>query len=114
MSEALFGIGSCRAGAARLQAWVQECKATVEDNLLWRVVALNQDQARQELDQVLAEAKAHKDQQTLAAAISWVGYTAKAPEGLADTYKKAQGVSTATPGPAPKAVPKPSGRHSGP
>lgn len=92
VGEALFGLGSCRAGVAKIDAWVKQCKATVEANLLWRVVALNQHDARQELDKVLAEAKAHQEQQTLAASLTWVGYTAKSTKAIADTYKKAQGV----------------------
>jgi hypothetical protein len=60
--------------------------------LLWRVVALNQDEARAELDTALAEAKQHKDQQTLAASLVWANYTNKSLKAFADTYKKAQGV----------------------
>ena len=95
IGEAIFGLGSCKAGAQKITEWVEQCKATVESNLLWRTVALNQDKAREELDAKLAEAKQHKSSQTLASTITWVGYTAKSMKAIADTYKKAQGVSDA-------------------
>ena len=92
VGEALFGLGSCKAGTAKIDAWVNECKATIESNLLWRVIALNQTDARKELDTILADARAHHRDQTLATTVAWVGYTAKSAKALADTYKKAQGV----------------------
>lgn len=92
IGEAMFGIGSCKTGAQKIDAWVQECKASVETNLLWRVVALNQKSARAELDAALAEAKQHKEHRSLATTLTWVNYTNKSLKAFADIYKKAQGV----------------------
>lgn len=92
IGEAIFGLGSCRSGAQKISEWVAECKASVEANLLWRVVALNQNAARAELDGALAEAKRHKEQLTEAKTLDWVGYTSKSLKAFADTYKKAQSV----------------------
>ncbi|NMV41929.1 hypothetical protein HGR00_28845 [Ralstonia insidiosa] len=92
IGEAVFGIGSCKTGAEKIAAWVKQCEASNESNLLWRTVALNQDKAREELDAKLAEAKQHKSSETLASKIAWVGYTAKGLKAFADTYKKAQSV----------------------
>ncbi|CAJ0820925.1 T6SS effector BTH_I2691 family protein [Ralstonia flaminis] len=92
IGEAIFGLGSCRAGAQKISEWVAECKASVEGNLLWRVIALNQNDARTELDRMLAEAKQHKNQRTEAKTLDWIGYTTKGLKAFADTYKKAQSV----------------------
>ncbi len=92
IGEAIFGIGSCKAGRKKIEEWVKDCKASMESNLLWRVVALNQNDARAELDQMLAEAERHRDAQTMATAVTWGTYLQKAAKAFADTYKKAQGV----------------------
>ncbi|WP_301539996.1 T6SS effector BTH_I2691 family protein [Ralstonia pickettii] len=92
IGEAIFGLGSCRSGARKISEWVAECKASMEGNLLWRAVALNQSAARAELDKVLAEAKQHKSQRTEAKTLEWMGYTTKSLKAFADTYKKAQSV----------------------
>lgn len=92
VSEAIFGMGACQTGADKINAWINEGKATTEENLLWRALALNQEDVRKELDEVLAEVRKHKDEQTLAATLTWTNYTAKSLKAFADTYKKAQGV----------------------
>ncbi|MEJ8846203.1 T6SS effector BTH_I2691 family protein [Variovorax rhizosphaerae] len=92
VAEAIWGLGSCKSGAKKINFWVKECKATVDSNLLWRVVALNQSKAREELDKKLSEANQYKVQQTLASTLTWVGYSAKSMKAIADTYKKAQSV----------------------
>lgn len=89
---ALVGIDSSASGRARLDAWVKEAKSTVESNLLWRTVALNQQAAKAELDAVLAEAWQHKKDFTEASVLNWVNYTAKSMKALSDIYKKAQRV----------------------
>ncbi|MFC5571629.1 T6SS effector BTH_I2691 family protein [Xenophilus aerolatus] len=91
IGEAIFGIGSCRAGDDKLQAWVAQCKASVDSNLLWRVMALNQDAVRAELDSALEEARQHAAAQTVAATLTWVNYTNKSLKAFADAYKKVQG-----------------------
>jgi len=92
IAESIFGIGSCKAGKKKIEEWVKEAKSSIETNLLWRVVALNQDIARTDLDAALAEAERHKAQQTEASALVITGYVAKSLKAFADTYKKAQGV----------------------
>jgi len=92
VAEAIWGIGSCEAGKAKLEEWVKEAKATVDTNLVWRVMALNQDAVRSELDAALAEAQGHKDARTLASVLAWSGYTTKSAKTFADTYKKAQSI----------------------
>jgi len=91
VSDAFFGIGTSPSGARKLMAWVAEAKAGPK-NLYWRAVALNQEVGVASLNQALQEAEKHRSEQTLSKAITWTGYTAKSLKGLADTYKKAQGV----------------------
>ncbi len=95
VSEALFGMASSDSGKKKIEQWVKEAKATFKSNLLWRVVALNQNAARMELDAALAEAEQHKGQRTLASALAWTNYTVKTLKAFADCYKKLQGVSDA-------------------
>lgn len=92
IAEAIFGIGACKVGKKKIEEWVKEAKSGMETNLLWRVVALNQDAARTDLDAALADAAQHKAQQTEAHALVMTGYMAKSLKAFADTYKKAQGV----------------------
>lgn len=92
IAESIFGIGSCKVGKKKIEEWVKEAKSSMETNLLWRVVALNQDIARTDLDATLAEAQRHKSQQTQANALVVTGYMAKSLKAFADIYKKAQGV----------------------
>lgn len=53
VGEAIFGIGSSQSGAAKIEAWVKEAKASVRGNLLWRAIALNQQEAVTEVDAAL-------------------------------------------------------------
>jgi hypothetical protein len=92
VSAVSFGIGNTVRGAKKIDEWVEQAKASVKSNLLWRTIALNQQEGIDALDAALNEAKQHRAAQTLASAITWTGYTAKVMKGLADTYKKAQGV----------------------
>lgn len=92
VAEAIFGIGSCKVGKKKIEEWVKEAKSGMETNLLWRVVALNQDAARTDLDAALADAEQHQARQTEAHALVITGYVTKTLKAFADTYKKAQGV----------------------
>lgn len=91
VGEAIFGIGSTKAGHAKLDAWIKEAKASVKSNLLWRAVALNQQEGIADVDAALQTAFAQTTPLTVAA---WnVAMTnLKNLQRLADTYKKAQGV----------------------
>lgn len=57
VAEVLFGIGATPSGQALLQAWVNEGRASVRGNLLWRTVALNQTRAKADVDAALAYAR---------------------------------------------------------
>lgn len=92
VSAASLGIGSSASGTRKIDEWVKEAKASVKTNLLWRALALNQQEGIAALDAALKEAEQHHAAQTLSTAVTWTGYTAKVLKGLADTYKKAQGV----------------------
>lgn len=91
VGDAIFGIGSSKSGAKKIEAWVKEAKASVKGNLLWRAVALNQTEGVAEVDAALQTAISQTTPLTLAAwnvAMS----NLKNLQRLADTYKKAQGV----------------------
>ena len=91
VGDAVFGIGSSKAGAAKLDAWAKEAKASVKSNLLWRAIALNQQEGVAEVDAALQTALSQTTPLTVAAwnvAMS----NLKNLQRLADTYKKAQGV----------------------
>jgi hypothetical protein len=49
IGTAIFGMGSCKSGAAKLDAWVKEAKADLKGNLLWRAIALNQQEGAAEV-----------------------------------------------------------------
>lgn len=53
IGNAIFGMGSCKSGAAKLDAWVKEAKANVKNNLLWRAIALNQQEGADEVGKAL-------------------------------------------------------------
>lgn len=53
VGEATFGIGSCERGAAKLDQWIREAKASFKTNLVWRAIALNQQEAVAEVDAAL-------------------------------------------------------------
>ena len=53
VGEAIFGMGSSRAGASKIDEWVKEARASVKTNLLWRAVALNQQEGIVEVDAAL-------------------------------------------------------------
>ncbi len=95
IGEMTFGMGSSRSGAAKIDEWIVEARATVKSNLLWRAVALNQAQAMDEVDATLKEAEQHKGKRTLADALTIEGYLAKFLKAFADTYKKAASVYAA-------------------
>lgn len=92
VGEAIFGMGSSQSGAAKIEAWVTEAKASVRGNLLWRAIALNQQDAVAEVDAALALAEQYKGQRAMATMLNIEGILAKTLKCLADTYKKADGV----------------------
>lgn len=94
VGTAVFGMNSSIRGKAKIDAWIKEMKAT-EANLVWRAIALNSEQAMQDLNEALADAERHKNDRTLASALNWLNYGNKFLKAFADTYKKALSVENA-------------------
>lgn len=53
VGDACFGIGSCKAGQTKIDEWVKEAKASTKGNLLWRAIALNQQEGIEVVDAAL-------------------------------------------------------------
>lgn len=53
IGKAIFGMGSCKSGAAKLDEWVKEAKADLKTNLVWRAIALNQHEGAAEVNAIL-------------------------------------------------------------
>ncbi len=94
IGSAIMGIGSSKAGRAKIKAWAEEMKAT-KGNLLWRAVALNQDAGKEDLNAALTMAKEAHGKRELATALTVEGMIAKTLKALADIYKKADGILNA-------------------
>lgn len=93
VSEAIFGIASSKSGAARIDQWVREAKASVKTNLIWRVIALNQTEGIAEVDAALAHAVGTEQPLTEAA---WDNIGAQIKwNKLADLNKKAISLNNA-------------------
>jgi hypothetical protein len=88
-------MGSSQAGAKKIEAWVKEAKASVKGNLLWRAIALNQEQGIAEVDAALALAEQHQGERAVASALTIEGILAKTLKVFADTHKKAAGLYSA-------------------
>jgi len=86
LGEAIFGIGSCESGRKKIEQWVKEAKATMDTNLLYRVLALNQTRARAEIDKILAKARQQQGQRTLASTVEWTGYFTDSLKAFAEAY----------------------------
>lgn len=95
VGDAIFGMGSSKAGAAKIEAWVKEAKASVKGNLVWRAIALNQEAGIAEVDAALALAEQNKGQRAVATALNVEGILAKTLKVFADTHKKAAGLYSA-------------------
>lgn len=95
VGDAIFGMGSSQAGEKKIEAWVKEAKASVKGNLLWRAIALNQEQGIADVDAALALAEQHKEQRAVASALTIEGILAKTLKFFADTHKKAAGLYSA-------------------
>jgi hypothetical protein len=84
VGTAMFGMNSSVKGKAKIDAWVKEMKAT-ESNLLWRALALNQQEGMSDVNSALAAASSHM------APIGQlsVDFLTKHVRKWADMYKKA-------------------------
>jgi hypothetical protein len=80
---AIHGMNSSAKGLAKIDGWVAEMKAT-RSNLLWRAIALNQEEGIAQVNGVLAEA-------TVTASIGQlsIDFVTKYVRKMADIYKKA-------------------------
>jgi hypothetical protein len=91
----LFGIASSQAGTVKLDQWAKEAKSTVKSNLLWRSVALNQQEGMVELDKMLEYAKTHSAVMLTEAAGDALDKYLSPLTKLADLYKKSQSYADA-------------------
>lgn len=94
VGKAVFGINSSAKGAQKLDEWIKEVKAT-RKNLLWRAIALNQEEGIAALNEALAQAQEYQTQRILASTLNAANYVNKSLKALADTYKKATGIYNA-------------------
>ncbi|WP_341892077.1 T6SS effector BTH_I2691 family protein [Variovorax sp. YR752] len=89
VGDALYGLGSCKASAQKISAWVNEAIHRItSENVLFRAIALNHDEGKAAVQQALAAASAHTNtpltEQALVAAEGSTKYIAK----LAELSKK--------------------------
>jgi hypothetical protein len=87
VGTAMYGINSSVKGQAKIDKWIKEMKAT-KTNLLWRAIAMNQEEGVQAVNQALAEAEAQKNQRNIAGTLITANYLNKTLKAVADTYKK--------------------------
>ena len=93
VGDAIFGMGSTKAGAKKIEAWVKEAKASIKTNLIWRAIALNQKEVIEEVDKALQIAQQAPDQLTSKA---WDNAGAQVKwNKIADLYKKATSLHNA-------------------
>jgi len=71
ITEAILGLGSDRVGREYLEELARNFTVTSQDSLLWRVVAMNQDDAREELAAYLKQAEENKSLTLQVAGASW-------------------------------------------
>jgi hypothetical protein len=93
VGDAIFGIASSKSGAMKIEEWVKQAKASVKTNLLWRAIALNQQDGVAEVDTALQAA--YGSPTTLSEA-AWGNVGAQVKwNKLADLYKKAVSLANA-------------------
>lgn len=86
VGDAIFGMGSSKAGASKIDKWVKEAKASVKTNLLWRAIALNQQDGIVAVDAALQVAAGTSQVLTSAA---WTNIGAQIKwNKIADLHKK--------------------------
>lgn len=92
IGSAIMGMGSSKAGAAKIDAWVNEMQAS-KTNLLWRAIAQNQTEGIAEVNAALKHAYAAP---TLLAAKAWEAAKNDVKwNKVADLAKKSLGVFNA-------------------
>lgn len=83
----IFGINSSKNGVKKIEAWVAEAKVT-EENLLWRAIAANQEERKEDLNRALAAATASKEVPFTEAAFNTARDNLKHVAKFADLSKK--------------------------
>lgn len=53
VGDLVFGLGSCKKGANKIDEWIKEAKASSRTNLIWRAIAMNQAEGLAEVDAAL-------------------------------------------------------------
>ncbi len=91
VSDAILAIGSSPSGRKKLDEWVAELKASIDTNLVWRTMALNQKEAKKDLDTALATAYADRTELSDSAMALFIANT-KTLQRFADSYKRADGI----------------------
>lgn len=76
ITEALLGLGADKVGREYLDELARNFAVTSQNSLLWRVVAMNQDDARQELADYLKQAEENKSFTLQIASASWSVFVA--------------------------------------
>lgn len=54
VGTAIFGMGSSPAGQKKIDEWIKEAKSSIDTNLLWRAIALNQEEGLPVIDDALS------------------------------------------------------------
>jgi hypothetical protein len=91
VGDMIFGINSSANGVKKIEAWVAEAKVT-EENLLWRTIAANQEERKEDLNNALAAAMVTKDVPFTEAAFNSVKENLKYVAKFADLSKKSLGL----------------------
>lgn len=78
ITEAVDGLAADRVGRSVLTSLAGDLKVSGREALLWRVVAQNQQEARKELEQTLAQADSQKNTVLDAAGAGWSAFVAGA------------------------------------
>lgn len=94
VGTATFAMNTTIKGRQKIEAWIKEFSVN-RHNMLWRILALNQEAATTELNKILPEVRTHMEERAEAKSIEWYGYFLKSLKATADLYKKAAGVYTA-------------------
>lgn len=87
VGDMIFGINSSKNGVKKIEAWVAEAKVT-EENLLWRAIAANQEERKEDLNKALAAAMASKEVPFTEAALNTARDNLKHVAKFADLSKK--------------------------
>lgn len=89
VGDVVFGIGSSPSGAKTIDEWALHIAPADPSNLLWRALRLNQEEARQDMDKIVALARSRRDKIFDEKSAATLAVELKVATKLADVYKKA-------------------------